>query len=582
MNLLAQLAEAVGFEAAEGEELALADVLAAVAEAPASRDVHNLLVSLHTEQRGGTPSAQLADDLDAIAATATSVAADVAAADRVAQAADLEPLPEAPDTAEGAEEPAAESASPQASSEPTGDATPPAPPAGSAQPVDDTEAPAPVVAFRGQPGDQRPIESAQLADVMAAALASRNTEQFQIAMEQRTGTAGTPGVSAFAAAVCGDGQQFGYCGFPAISNELTVCGTSEWPEAAAFKSLDVDRLPGQPVLRHNPFVATDAGFVWGSTEREAQLLRDESGDLILDAEGRPQLDPDAPQKDCVPVVCDDSTLISDNMLGQCRVVDATYPADKLAALTETMLNEQVRDTARATLTWLAAVANWQVPDATILDASNQANAAARFVEAVARLVPAVAQPQGVNEIETDLFIPAWFPFVFAPEGYLRPDLSDVWASVLARLESMGVMIRPSLDHFVDTTFNSTNATIATQLTNAGVSTWELTELSAGGTIASPGEYSEFPSTVPFLLAERNSITVDVDPFIRINMAGEMNPVGQPDLKGNRRTLFTEQSAYRDHDSCSPLVGSWMCLDPQGVTSAAVASQVERCPVEDEG
>jgi hypothetical protein len=505
-------------------------------------------------------------DIEAIGQAAQVIAGRVDVAERAAVIADLDALPEPPAPAEP------EAVTPPATPGDAGapaDAAPSTAPAGSAQPAPDAPAPA-VVARRGQPGEQTEIREGALTDAIAAAVSSRTDQRIEIDMELRSGTAGTPGVSAMAAAVTIGGQEFGYCGFPAMDDSLTVCGTSEWPEAVAYQSLSTPRLPGQPVLRHNPIRSTNGeGFIWDNNEREAQLLRDNSGDLVLDGQGRPQLDPDAPVKPCVPVICDDDVLTADQMFGRCRVVDAVYPPAKLSALIQTMLNDQVRDAARQSLSWMASQANWQEPGATILSLANRQNAAARFVEGITAALPRIAAPQGVNEIATDLFVPVWFPSVFSGEDYLRPEYIETWATLLAKLTERGVTVRPSLDHFVDTSFDGVSATIATQLTGEGLSTWQLPNFTAGGTIAVPGSYAGFPTSVPIILAESGSVTVDIEPFIAVNMSGTPQPVGQSDLRGNRRTLFTESTAYRHHSGCSPLIGLSMCLDPNGVTSATI-------------
>lgn len=598
MDLLAQLAAAIGFTPAEGEELTVDAVLAAVLEyidaepeaiaaavgdtAIAPRDLHTMLVSLQAENMPADPNtateAQVAAS-EAIGEVAGKVSDRVDVQLRAAALTPIQPLPDAPAPAEP--EAVTEPATPGDAGAPA-DAAPSTAPAGSAQPAPDAPAPA-VVARRGQPGEQTEIREGALTDAIAAAVSSRTDQRIEIDMELRSGTAGTPGVSAMAAAVTIGGQEFGYCGFPAMDDSLTVCGTSEWPEAVAYQSLSTPRLPGQPVLRHNPIRSTNgAGFLWDSEDREAQLLRDGSGDLVPDAQGRPQLDPDAPVKPCVPVICDDDVLTADQMFGRCRVVDAVYPAAQLSALIQTMLNDQVRDAARQSLSWMASQANWQEPGATILSIANRQNAAARFIEGITAALPRIAAPQGVNEIATDLFVPVWFPSVFAGEDYLRPEYIETWATLLAKLTERGVTVRPSLDHFVDTSFDGVSATIATQLTGEGLSTWQLPNFTAGGTIAVPGAYAGFPTSVPIILAESGSVTVDIEPFIAVNMSGPPQPVGQSDLRGNRRTIFTESTAYRHHSGCSPLIGLSMCLDPKGVTTTPGSAGTPACGPADPG
>jgi hypothetical protein len=590
MTPLETLAAAIGFTPAEGEPLTVDAVLDAVmafideepeaiaaavdtAERPSLRDIHSMVADVHAAERDRPASAEALANIDALSATATQLAERVAVADRFESVGDLDALPEPPAPAEP------EAVTPPATPGDAGapaDAAPSTAPAGSAQPAPDAPAPA-VVARRGQPGEQTEIREGALTDAIAAAVSSRTDQRIEIDMELRSGTAGTPGVSAMAAAVTIGGQEFGYCGFPAMDDSLTVCGTSEWPEAVAYQSLSTPRLPGQPVLRHNPIRSTNgAGFLWDNDDREAQLLRDGSGDLLLDAQGRPQLDPAAPVKPCVPVICDDDVLTADQMFGRCRVVDAVYPAAQLSALIQTMLNDQVRDAARQSLSWMASQANWQEPGATILSIANRQNAAARFIEGITSALPRIAAPQGVNEIATDLFVPVWFPSVFAGEDYLRSEYIETWATLLAKLTERGVTVRPSLDHFVDTSFDGVSATIATQLTGEGLSTWQLPNFTAGGTIAVPGTYAGFPTSVPVILAESGSVTVDIEPFIAVNMSGTPQPVGQSDMRGNRRTIFTESTAYRHHSGCSPLIGLSMCLDPKGVTSAPASPGAAIC------
>jgi hypothetical protein len=409
-----------------------------------------MVADVHAAERDRPASAEALANIDALSATATQLAERIAVADRFESIADLDALPEPPAPAEP------EAVTPPATPGDAGapaDAAPSTAPAGSAQPAPDAPAPA-VVARRGQPGEQSEIREGALTDAIAAAVSSRTDQRIEIDMELRSGTAGTPGVSAMAAAVTIGGQEFGYCGFPAMDDSLTVCGTSEWPEAVAYQSLSTPRLPGQPVLRHNPIRSTNGeGFIWDNEDREAQLLRDGSGDLMLDAQGRPQLDPDAPVKPSVPVICDDDVLTADQMFGRSRVVDAVYPPAKLSALIQTMLNDQVRDAARRSLSWMASQANWQEPGATILSMANRQNAAARFIEGITSALPRIAAPQGVNEIATDLFVPVWFPSVFSGEDYLRPEYIETWATLLAKLTERGVTVRPSLDHFVDTSFD---------------------------------------------------------------------------------------------------------------------------------
>jgi hypothetical protein len=589
MTPLETLAAAIGFTPAEGEELTVDAVLDAVmefideepeaiaaavdTERPSLRDIHSMVADVHAAERDRPASAEALANIDALSATATQLAERVAVADRFESIADLDALPEPPAPAEP------EAVTPPATPGDAGapaDAAPSTAPAGSAQPAPDAPAPA-VVARRGQPGEQTEIREGALTDAIAAAVSSRTDQRIEIDMELRSGTAGTPGVSAMAAAVTIGGQEFGYCGFPAMDDSITVCGTSEWPEAVAYQSLSTPRLPGQPVLRHNPIRSTNGeGFIWDNEDREAQLLRDNSGDLVLDGQGRPQLDPDAPVKPSVPVICDDDVLTADQMFGRSRVVDAVYPPAKLSALIQTMLNDQVRDAARQSLSWMASQANWQEPGATILSLANRQNAAARFIEGITSALPRIAAPQGVNEIATDLFVPVWFPSVFSGEDYLRPEYIETWATLLAKLTERGVTVRPSLDHFVDTSFDGVSATIATQLTGEGLSTWQLPNFTAGGTIAVPGTYAGFPTSVPIILAESGSVTVDIEPFIAVNMSGTPQPVGQSDLRGNRRTIFTESTAYRHHSGCSPLIGLSMCLDPKGVTSAPASPGAAIC------
>jgi hypothetical protein len=593
MTPLETLAAAIGFTPPEGEALTVEMVLDAVmefidadegdaqsmaaavatGERPSLRDIHSMVADVHAAERDRPASAEALANIDALSATATQLAERIAVADRFESIADLDALPEPPAPAEP------EAVTPPATPGDAGapaDAAPSTAPAGSAQPAPDAPAPA-VVARRGQPGEQTEIREGALTDAIAAAVSSRTDQRIEIDMELRSGTAGTPGVSAMAAAVTIGGQEFGYCGFPAMDDSITVCGTSEWPEAVAYQSLSTPRLPGQPVLRHNPIRSTNGeGFIWSEADREAQLLRDNSGDLVLDGQGRPQLDPDAPVKPSVPVICDDDVLTADQMFGRSRVVDAVYPPAKLSALIQTMLNDQVRDAARQSLSWMASQANWQEPGATILSMANRQNAAARFIEGITSALPRIAAPQGVNEIATDLFVPVWFPSVFSGEDYLRPEYIETWATLLAKLTERGVTVRPSLDHFVDTSFDGVSATIATQLTGEGLSTWQLPNFTAGGTIAVPGTYAGFPTSVPIILAESGSVTVDIEPFIAVNMSGTPQPVGQSDLRGNRRTLFTESTAYRHHSGCSPLIGLSMCLDPKGVTSAPASPGAAIC------
>ena len=92
----------------------------------------------------------------------------------------------------------------------------------------------------------------------------------------------------------------------------------------------------------------------------------------------------------------------------------------------------------------------------------------------------------------------------------------------------------------------------------------------------PGTYAGFPTSVPIILAESGSVTVDIEPFIAVNMSGTPQPVGQSDMRGNRRTIFTESTAYRHHSGCSPLIGLSMCLDPKGVTSAPASPGAAIC------
>jgi hypothetical protein len=273
-------------------------------------------------------------------------------------------------------------------------------------------------------------------------------------MELRSGTAGTPGVSAMAAAVTIGGQEFGYCGFPAMDDSLTVCGTSEWPEAVAYQSLSTPRLPGQPVLRHNPIRSTNGeGFIWDNDDREAQLLRDGSGDLVLDGQGRPQLDPDAPVKPCVPVICDDDVLTADQMFGRCRVVDAVYPPAKLSALIQTMLNDQVRDAARQSLSWMASAG--ELAGAGRHDPEHGEPAERR--RTLHRSDHLGAAPHrrtaGRQRDRHGPVRPRVVPERVQRRGLPAPEYIETWATLLAKLTERGVTVRPSLDHFVDTSFD---------------------------------------------------------------------------------------------------------------------------------
>ena len=106
MDLLAQLAAAIGFTPAEGEELTVDAVLAAVLEyldaepeaiaaavgdePPSLRDLHGLLVSLHTAQRGEPVTAERLADIEAIGQAAQVIAGRVDVAERAAVIADLD------------------------------------------------------------------------------------------------------------------------------------------------------------------------------------------------------------------------------------------------------------------------------------------------------------------------------------------------------------------------------------------------------------------------------------------------------------------------------------------------------------
>lgn len=563
MDTLTPLIQALGLD--EGADLDA--VLSALATAPPDRDTYALVRALDAALRStaaddGTDVVALAADLERLGESGTAFAARIAAAEAVAGASALDDLPAVaepvaePEAAADPEAEATAEAEPEAATDPAPIAPGSAAPA--VAPIDPDE-----TIRVGLPGgvEERPL--ADLAAAMADGLAYPGSTRIDVPMRVDIRPA------EITAAVCGDTATTGYCGFPALEDGVEVCGTTEWPEAAAFRALETQRVPGQRVLRRSAIAALGSTFSWGPEERDAQLFRDEAGELVLTPDGRPQLDPDAPQKPCEPILCGEQPLWPDVMRGACRSVDVTIDAEQLAAVRQAMLIAHVRDLARSTLSWLGGQADW-VEGGTglgeLAGPATQRNAAARLISYAAAAAAAIAEAHGVSRTDVDMFAPAWLPSLLAPEGYLRPGGAPApeWASVLSDLAALGVTPRLSIDHFVDTEAD----TIATQLTTAGYSTWS-TPSAPSGTIAAPGTLVALPTQVPLLFAAAGEIVVDVRDYLAINMTGGLGgPNGREETLRQRRTLFIEQDILRHRRGCAPVIGVLGCLAPQGGTTAS--------------
>lgn len=582
MDQLASLIEALGLTPADGaESVTFAQVVEALASADVSRETHGVardaFVALRTAAAAdGTVSVA---DLTSLGDAVTSFGERIVASEAAGDLADVVELPEpaATPAAESAEAEQADGTEAEPDAEQTADTEPEAIAAsvvttrprsvpGSAAPVVAPDEPSFQIGAYGNTS-QRPMS--ELADALGQNV--RGGAMLSLPVDVGIRSDPAPDASVIAAAICDGGGSYGFCGFPTLVDEVEVCGTAEWPEAAAFIA-GPESATGQAMLRRPPIGVVDAGFRWTSEDAASQILRDENGDPIPDARGNPQVNPDAAEKDCVPVVRGDMELWQKTTYGQCRIVPFDIDPSQLAAVVESIGISNVRNSARMALSFMAGSAMW-VAESDESYARTVGNAGARVAETLLNAAHRLAASQGVTQVATDLFVPAWLPSAIVGEGFNRPDIADIWAEVTMRLTAAGVTIRPSLDFFVD---DPDFGDVATQLVNANASTWELQPVT-GGTIAAPDPIADLATSVPMLLAESGSVQVDVRPVLDVNMTGTPQPVGRTDVVRNSRTIFSEMQMQLALRGCSPIVGTVVCLDPTGTTAEA-AARPTTCPV----
>ena len=366
------------------------------------------------------------------------------------------------------------------------------------------------------------------------------------------------------------GVDAGTCSLPAIDTTIEDCYVVTTPTLAATQPSGIARRPGQTVMyREKNGLPGGPLQVWDAASRDGLYDIDPiTGERTLKTGAALE----AAMKTCTGYVCKglkDAVGAKIYRCIECLPNDIDEDALRseirglLAQLTldaQTVVHDFLFDYIETNTLWV---------DNGSIGVTTQ-NAVAHLLAMVSAVV---AERNSTTEGAPgvwDMIGPNYLQQILAPENYLRETPLNVssYSALISGLTELGVRYIGTNTGF--------SGPIDTAITGAGVDAWHL-PASPGGTFVTPGNQTNLPTNLFFILVPRGSVKFDISEFVRFGFDASRQPANIDDARKNCFSLFAEDDYIIFFDHCIDPVGIRLCIEPQGAMYARAALPASVCP-----